>query len=90
MFWVIKTQHEEAIGEFPREVEERFFEIGKNMAKTCSVFLHKNVQHAVDEWWISFPGGSRVSTHPTDFYLLSALYSNFPISCFHEKIFDRG
>ena len=33
MFWVIKTQHEEAIGEFPREVEERFFEIGKIVAK---------------------------------------------------------
>ena len=33
VFWVIKTQHEEAIGEFPREVEGIFLEIGKKVAK---------------------------------------------------------
>ena len=38
---------------FLGKVEERFILIGKNVAKTCSVFLHKNVQHAVDEWWIN-------------------------------------
>ena len=53
MFWVIKTLHEGRDGDFPRKVGGRFLEIGKNVAKTCSVFLHKNVQHAVDEWWIS-------------------------------------
>ena len=59
MFWVIKTQHEEAIGKFPREVEERFFEIGKKTLIMCSVFLHENVQHAVDVWWISRGGTAR-------------------------------
>ena len=49
MCWVIKTQHEEEIGDFPREVEGKFILIGKKMSKTCSVFLNKNVQHAVDE-----------------------------------------
>ena len=53
MFWVIKTLHEGVIGDFPREFEGRFFEIGKKTLIMCSVFLHKNVQHAVDEWWIS-------------------------------------
>ena len=53
MFWVIKTQHEERDGDIPRKVEGIIFEIGKKALKTCSVFLHRNVQHAVDEWWIS-------------------------------------
>ena len=53
VFSVIKTLHEGMIGDFPRTVEGRFFLIGKNVAKKCGVFLHKNVQHAVDEWWIS-------------------------------------
>ena len=53
MFHAVKTLHEGLSGDFPREVEERFFKIGKNMAKTCSVFLHGNVQHAVDKWWVS-------------------------------------
>ena len=57
MFWVIKTQHEGRDRDVPKEVEERFFEIGKNTLKTCSVFLANNVQHAVDEWWISWWGG---------------------------------
>ena len=58
MFWVIKTQHEERDRDLPRKVEGRFFQDGKNVAKTCSVFLHKNVQHAVDEWWISWRKGA--------------------------------
>ena len=49
-----KTLHEGLRGDFAREVEGRFFDVGKKAAKTCSVFLHKNVQHAVDEWWISW------------------------------------
>ena len=54
MFRVIKTLHEGAIGDFPRKVKERFLEIGKKTSKMCSVFLHKNVQHTVDEWLISW------------------------------------
>ena len=53
MFWVIKTQHEGRIGDFTGKVEERLFEIGKKTLIMCSVFLRKNVQHAVDERWIS-------------------------------------
>ena len=53
MFWVIKTQHEGGDGDFAREVEERFILIGKKTLIMCSVFLHKNVQHAVDEWWMN-------------------------------------
>ena len=56
MFWVIKTQHEGVIGDFPWELEGRFFEIGKKTLIMRSVFLRKNVQHAVDEWWISWGG----------------------------------
>ena len=57
MFWVIKTQHEGLLRDFPGKVEGRFLEIGKKTLIMCSVFLHKNVQHAVDEWWISWRGG---------------------------------
>ena len=53
MFWVIETQREGVIGDFARKVEERFLGIGKKTSKACSVFLHENVQHAVDERWIS-------------------------------------
>ena len=35
------------------KLKEDFFKIGKNTLKMRSVFLHRNVQHAVDEWWIS-------------------------------------
>ena len=33
------------------------FQIGKKTSKKRSVFLHKNVQHAGDEWWISWRVG---------------------------------
>ena len=56
MFWVIKTQHEGRNRDFPRKFEEIFLEIGKKTSIMCSVFLHRNVQHAVDEWWISWRG----------------------------------
>ena len=64
MFWVIKTQHEGRDGDFPRKVEGRFFEIGKKTSIMCSVFLHKNVQHAMDEWWISWRGERGPTQHP--------------------------
>ena len=49
VFRVIKTQHEEGMGDFPREVEGRFFKNGKNMAKKRSVFLHATIRHAADK-----------------------------------------
>ena len=55
VFHAGKTLHERLRGDFSRKFERRFFAIGKNTLKTCSVFLHRNVQHAVDEWWISWP-----------------------------------
>ena len=57
VFHAVKTLHEGLSRDFPGKVEGSFFEIGKNVAKTCSVFLHKNVQHAVDEWWACLAGG---------------------------------
>ena len=48
---------------FPGEVKEDYFEIGKKTSKTCSVFLRKNVQYAVDEWWISWRGGRGPTQH---------------------------
>ena len=53
MFCVIKKQHEERDGDFTRKVEERFFVIGKKVAKTCSVFLHATMRHTADEWWLN-------------------------------------
>ena len=44
------------LANFLRKVEGRFFEIGKKTSIMSSVFLHKNVQHAVDERWISWGG----------------------------------
>ena len=49
MFWVIKTLHEGAMGDFPREVEGRFFQVGKNVVKKRSVFLHATIRHAAEE-----------------------------------------
>ena len=61
MFRRRKTLHEEAMGDFRRKVEERFLQDGKKVAKMCSVFLHKNVQHAVDEWWLHSDANLSVS-----------------------------
>ena len=53
VFHAVKTLHEGLSGDFPRKMEERISKVGKKAAKMRSVFLHKNVQHAVDELWVS-------------------------------------
>ena len=53
VFRVIKMLHEKLNGDFPWKVEIRIFRDGRNVAKTCSVFLHATIRHAGDEWWMN-------------------------------------
>ena len=38
---------------FPGKLKKYYFQVGKNVAKTCSVFLHATMRYAADEWWMN-------------------------------------
>ena len=44
---------------FLGKLKEDFLKIGKKASKVCSVFLHRIVRQAVEEWWITFRGGAK-------------------------------